>query len=262
VFGSLLLYAGGLVAAFGALTLLRPFRRLGVPTRRRAAAVLGAGLVCVAVAVALPAPLRRVAMPATKLDGFAPAWQFGEHHETVVRATPERVEAAVRAVTAEEIRFFRALTWIRNPSRSWNEQPPNLLAPPRARPILDVALGGGFLMLAEEPRRELVLGALVATPPELARLPAAELARLRREFGAERFRTLDAAGYAKAVLSFHLADRGDGTTWLATTTRVFATDPATARRFAVYWRVIYPGSSLLRRSWLAAIRRRAEGPAG
>jgi hypothetical protein len=39
---------------------------------------------------------------------------------------------------------------------------------------------------------------------------------------------------------------------------VFATDPASCRRFAVYWRVIYPGSALIRRMWLRAIRLRAE----
>ncbi len=31
-----------------------------------------------------------------------------------------------------------------------------------------------------------------------------------------------------------------------------------APRFAIYWRVIYPGSALIRRMWLDAIRRRAE----
>jgi len=31
------------------------------------------------------------------------------------------------------------------------------------------------------------------------------------------------------------------------------------RRFAAYWRLIYPGSALIRRSWLRAIRQRATG---
>ncbi len=47
---------------------------------------------------------------------------------------------------------------------------------------------------------------------------------------------------------------------LTTETRVFATDSRARRRFAVYWRVIYPGSALIRRSWLDAIKRRAENP--
>jgi hypothetical protein len=30
------------------------------------------------------------------------------------------------------------------------------------------------------------------------------------------------------------------------------------RTFAVYWRIIRPGSGIIRRSWLEAIKRRAE----
>jgi len=43
-------------------------------------------------------------------------------------------------------------------------------------------------------------------------------------------------------------------------TRVFASGPAARRRFAAYWRVIYPGSALIRRMWLRAIERRATSP--
>ena len=45
---------------------------------------------------------------------------------------------------------------------------------------------------------------------------------------------------------------------LTTETRVLASDPGVLRRFTAYWTLIHPGSDLLRRSWLAAIRRRAE----
>jgi len=32
---------------------------------------------------------------------------------------------------------------------------------------------------------------------------------------------------------------------------------STRRRFAGYWRIIYPGSALIRRMWLRAVARRA-----
>jgi len=48
---------------------------------------------------------------------------------------------------------------------------------------------------------------------------------------------------------------------VTTETRVYATDPASVRKFARYWRVIYPGSALIRRMWLGAIKRRAESQA-
>jgi hypothetical protein len=38
---------------------------------------------------------------------------------------------------------------------------------------------------------------------------------------------------------------------------VFASSPSARRRFAAYWRVIYPGSAIIRRMWLRAIEHRA-----
>jgi hypothetical protein len=116
------------------------------------------------------------------------------------------------------------------------------------------------MMLAEQPRRELVLGTLVMVPDDLRKLPLAERQRLRAEFSPAKFVALDKPGYAKAAMNFVIADEGNGWTRLATDTRVHATSAGVRRRFAAYWRVIYPGSSLLRRTWLSAIRKRAEAP--
>jgi hypothetical protein len=46
--------------------------------------------------------------------------------------------------------------------------------------------------------------------------------------------------------------------WLTTETRVYAAGAKAVRGFAAYWRMIYPGSSLIRRMWLRAIKLRAE----
>jgi hypothetical protein len=62
------------------------------------------------------------------------------------------------------------------------------------------------------------------------------------------------------LMNFRVDRDGAGGCTLSTETRVFATDPASRRHFAAYWRVIYPGSALIRRMWLRAIRLRAEGP--
>jgi hypothetical protein len=44
---------------------------------------------------------------------------------------------------------------------------------------------------------------------------------------------------------------------VVTETRIVGTSPEATRAFLRYWRVIRPGSGAIRRSWLAAIRRRA-----
>jgi hypothetical protein len=56
----------------------------------------------------------------------------------------------------------------------------------------------------------------------------------------------------------------DGGSTVATETRVHANSPAAGRRFGIYWRLIHPGSDVIRRMWLRAIALRAEDrqPAG
>lgn len=250
--GTALVYLGAGLGFAGGLALIRPLRALRIRSRRQAGLVLGAGVAAVAVGALLPAPRHSATAPASRLDEIVPAWQFAERHEVLVEAPPERVGAAIRQVTAREIRLFRLLTWVRNPARSWSEQPENILAPPADRPILDVALGSGFLLLAEEPGREIVFGTLVIAPP--GRLPPSE------EQTPGWFVALDEPGYAKAVMGFVVEDAGAGRSRVVTETRVVATDATARRRFAAYWRVIYPGSALIRRGWLEAIRRRAEAP--
>lgn len=58
-------------------------------------------------------------------------------------------------------------------------------------------------------------------------------------------------------MNFLVTPDGPGRSVVSTETRVFANSPSARRRFAAYWRVIYPGSAIIRRMWLRAIERRA-----
>ncbi len=181
----------------------------------------------------------------TCLDEVMPRFQFQEQHARRVEASPERVWRALFEVTAGEIRYFRTLTWIRRLGRRGAEA---ILNAPARRPILDVALGSSFVTLARDPPREIVIGTIVITPRGAD-----------QPLTPEAFRALECAGYAKAALNFR-TERLTRGTLVTTETRVFATDLATRRRFAAYWRVIYPGSAFIRRQWLRAIERRILSP--
>lgn len=251
---SALLYAGLALLAFGSFSLLYPPRFLGIATRAGALVVFAAGLLAVVTALAVPpAAARSSARPPARIDDFAPEFQFREFHERLVRATPEAADRAIRSVPAREIALFRLLTWIRNPARTWNGQGEGLLNPPSGRPILEVALSSGFVLLSDEPGKEIVLGTLVARPKGARLAVPGDPTAIARRFAA-----LSEAGYAKAAMNFQIEPRTDGTCRVTTETRIFATDARTARSFATYWKFILPGSSLLRVTWLKAIATRAE----
>jgi hypothetical protein len=246
VIGSALVYAGLVVFGVGIASLVHPLRWLGVAGRGNGALFLAAlGATLLLIGIVLPAPFIRIADEPMHLDDFVPAYQFAEAHEARVRAPADRVYHAIQQVTANEIRFFRLLTWIRAPHIP-GRGPESILNAPGEQPLLSVALRSGFMLLVEEPGREIVVGTIVCCgPPPRGLTP-------------EGFRALDEPGYAKAAMNFRVTDAGGGWTRLTTQTRVVATDATARRRFAIYWRAIYPGSALIRRMWLAAIARRAE----
>jgi len=62
---------------------------------------------------------------------------------------------------------------------------------------------------------------------------------------------------ADATINFLFEPTNRGTTVISTETRVYAGNVWAARGFAMYWRVIYPGSALLRVVWLRAVERGA-----
>ena len=243
---SIVVYVGLVVVFAGLVALVRPMRWLRLPTRRRAAVVVLAGVCIAALGALLPTSTMRVATPASRLDQIIPAYQFNEVHALHVEATPERVYRALRDVTAGEIPLFQLLTGIRRFGRATRE---SILNAPDTVPIIDVATRTGFLMLADDAPRELVVGSVVLAPDGWRRSDAPTPAAVA---------ALTGAGFATAVMNFRIVPDGAGASRLSTETRVFATDAASARRFAVYWRIIYPGSALIRRMWLRAIARRAE----
>ena len=234
-------YAGAVLVLFGLICSVKPLERLRVRTRRRGLAIAAAGAVMAALALLSPPFESHVTALTTRHDEFARAWQFHEVHTRRVAAPPDRVYEAIKNVRADEILLFRTLTWMRRGGRA---APPSILNADN-RPLIEVATAGGFILLADDAPRELVLGTVVVAPrggrpplePALFRAPAA-------------------ADLALATLNFHVTPDGNGGSIVSTETRVDA--GARARRvFGAYWRVIYPGSALIRRMWLRAIARRA-----
>src|SRR5574341_113276 len=240
---SALAYLGVILCLVGIVSGLRP-QLVRWRSRRPGLVLLPIGLVLASAGAWWPVGVRRGAS-GTLLDGFVPEFHFGELHTTHVRAPPERVFRAVHAVTADEIRFFRVLTWIRSPRLPWKHTPEGILAPDWNASILDVALRSGFVLLGEIPNVELAVGTVVCCGTVALG-------------SAEGFRALERLGFARAAMNFRVEQLSDGTTRLTTETRVVAHAAAARRRFGLYWSFIYPGSSLIRHGWLEAIRRRAE----
>jgi hypothetical protein len=172
------------------------------------------------------------------LDAYLPIYDVTDAHSVTIDAPPEEVMAAVRDVTPAELPLLVLLMGVRTLPRLLRGKPLRLHGA-----ILDGMRRTGFVVLEERP--DALIFGVVGRFWE----PSSGI----RPTQPEEFAAFDEPGYAKAAFGFWL----DGSE-LTTETRVAGTDERASRRFRLYWRVIYPGSALIRWEWLRAIRRRAE----
>lgn len=185
------------------------------------------------------------------LDEALPERDFDERHALTVAAAPAATFEAIRRADLGRGRLTRTLFLLR--------ALPGLLVAPRetlrrflrrgsARTV-DTLASAGFVILAEEPGREIVLG----TIGRFWR-PSGGM----RPFQAAEFAGFREPGWAKAAWNFRVDEAPDGETTLSTETRVLCTDPRSRRTFRRYWRLVRPFSGLIRVEMLLAIRREAE----
>jgi hypothetical protein len=244
---SFLVYLGLTLLLAGLLSVLWPLRFLEIRTRRVGAMLAAGGVLLFLLALALPLGENTVTTDSAKLDDWMPRWQIRERHIIPVAASPEKVFAAIRAVRADDIFLFRTLIAIR---RCGQDGPESILNAPEQKPILDVATQTTFFLLAEEVPRELVIGTVVAAPPQ---------ARASGRLTPALFQNNLQPGVVLGTMNFLITPDDHGGSTVSTETRIYANNKSSLRQFAIYWRIIHPGSDIIRRMWLRAIKQRAEG---
>jgi hypothetical protein len=176
------------------------------------------------------------------LDEFLPRYDVNDLHSISTSAEPAAVMDAIRTVTPAEVPLLVALMAVRSV--------PALLHGrrlPLRGPLLDGFRRSGFVTLRET-ADELVMGGVGRFWRPTGGL---------REIEAADFREFAEPGWAKGAFNFQITRVGARTV-VTTETRVGTTDVRARRNFGRYWRVIHPGSALIRVAWLRAIRRRAE----
>ncbi len=184
----------------------------------------------------------------TLLDDLIPTFDVASRHTIWVAAAPARVYEAARQADFSRPWLVRLLmglragpAWLAAGLRGRHGPATSSDRPPSVGPV-------AFTVIAEAPGEEFVLGIMGRFWTPTGGLVKASAAQLRDP---------RPAGLAQGLWNFRVERCGTGTA-LSTETRVRCGDPATRRRFLRYWRIVRPGSGLIRGSLLRHIRRRAE----
>lgn len=188
-----------------------------------------------------------------------PVFDVTERHRTIVAAPPERVFAALRQANLGGGRLTRSLIALRilpavlialtrSPRAALTELRTRRSDRRRGSRLADFERAG-FRIVAERAPEELVIGLLGRfwTPR----------GGIRADLAAGQFAAGPPAGHALAGWNFSVTRLPDGRSELRTETRVWCA-PDARTTFRAYWLVVSPGSALIRREMLGAIRREAE----
>ncbi len=197
------------------------------------------------------------------LDELMPVYDVVERHRIIVHATPEIVFDAIRAANLGRGPLTRTLltvravpaaviAFLRSPRAARAEWRARRSGRRRGLRLADFERTG-FRVVAERRPAELVIGLLGRfwTPR----------GGLHPEVTRAHFSAVPPQGFALAGWNFSVIPCGDGVVELRTGTRVWCAHDA-RMKFRAYWFVVRPGSGLIRRAMLRAIRLQAERPAG
>jgi hypothetical protein len=182
--------------------------------------------------------------PDPLLDLFMPTYEVREYHETRVAAPVEIAYEAARAMDTNRSRIVRGIFRARELALRADRG-----AKPQSRPLLEEVQALGWGVLAEEPGREIILGAV--TQPWVASVRFESLPP-------DEFAAFEGPGYVKIAWSLSAEPIDSRSSMVRTETRVATTDKYARERFRRYWAVVSPGVRLIRLETLRLVRRDAE----
>jgi hypothetical protein len=173
-----------------------------------------------------------------------PEYEVAERHHVRVAAPPDVTLAAAAGADMQQspvvAAIFKAREWLLGAEGVAARQPKGLLAETESL---------GWRVLAEEPGREIVVGAV--TQPWMANV-------VFRGLPPDEFREFREPGYVKIAWTLRVDPVGPAESIFRTETRVVTTDAAASRKFRWYWARFSPGIILIRRFLLTTLQHDAE----
>ena len=178
----------------------------------------------------------------SRIDQFLPAYDFSASYDIRIHAPPAEVYECLLWVDFNDLWLVRFLETVRTAKRI-----------PRSRVPRDLhqrLQGTGFVMLAEVPNAELIMGiAGRFWRPDGGRC---------MDLTADDFVGFVRPGFAKVAWNFMLRRDSPESTVLSTETRIKCFGQGAFWRFGIYWSLISPFSGLIRKAMLQRVKTEAE----
>ncbi len=237
-------WIGFIIIVSGVISMIKPLAFLFILNRTVAFYVLIGGILISATSLLIPA---KVSYSDTEmaLDKIMPEYSSKEYHEIIADASVDEVKKALMVTGVQDIPAVLLLLKIRGIADENKD-----MSDKAANNSLDtstfVTPDFNFMIAdSSELLTMMVIKTYGKTPPPVIST-------------FKEFAVFNDPGYVKVAINFHFKSLENGKTLVSTETRNLPVSKSDSRYFNAYWRVIYPGSAIIRRLWLETLSKNAE----
>jgi hypothetical protein len=244
-------WIGIILSVFGVISLIHPLAILFILNRTTAAIVLLSGMLISGISLLYPVKMKHSPTTSQKIDSLLPNFTFNEFHEVHIKASPEMVKQVLQVTGVKDIPAAHLLMKIRgiaDEDVDLSDRASNNLVGSDTVSTPDFNF---FVVAPDEWITVMILKSVIITnnvnkpaPPEISTL--------------EQFTSFNEPGYVKVAVNFRFIGTNNKETILTTETRNNGITHNDNRVFGYYWRIIYPGSAIIRRLWLDTIKKNAQ----
>jgi hypothetical protein len=244
-------WIGIILLVVGIISLIHPLAFLFILNRIVAALVVLGGVLISSLSLLYPVKTRHSSTDRQKIDSLLPNFTFNEFHEVRINASPEKIKQVLQVTGVKDIPAARLLMKIRgiaDEDVDLRDRASNNLVGSDTVSTPDFNF---FAVAPDEWITVMILKSVIITnnanqpaPPEISTL--------------EQFLSFNEYGYVKVAVNFRFISTKNKETILTTETRINGITRRDNRVFGYYWRIIYPGSAIIRRVWLDTIKKKAQ----
>lgn len=244
-------WIGVILFMVGVISLIHPLDFLFISNRTIAVGVVLCGILISATSLISPVKLEQSTTSDQQIDGLMPTYSFNELHEVRIKASPDEVKEVFRVTGVNDIPIVHLLMKIRGIADEDVDLSDRASSNKAGTDTFTTPDFNFFVVAPDEYIAVMILKPTMISgnkekpaPPEISTL--------------EQFIAFNEPGYMKVAINFRIIGIENKETLLTTETRVDGTTKTDSYVFGRYWRVVYPGSAIIRRVWLDTIKKKAE----
>jgi hypothetical protein len=244
-------WIGVILAVTGLISLIQPLTFLFIMNRIIALSVVLGGVLMAAISLLYPVKTKHSPTTNQTIDDLMPGYAFNEIHDVCIKASPGKIKQVLQVTGVKDIPVAHLLMKIRgiaDEDVDLTDKASNNLVSSDTVSTPDFNF---FVVAPDEWITVMILNSVIITNNENQTAPP-EISTL------EQFTSFKHPGYVKVVVNFRFISTNNDETILTTETRVQGIERRDSQVFGRYWRIIYPGSAIIRRVWLDTIKKKAQ----